>query len=216
MPEGKAPTSCLDCHEQSPTGRMMLVRGFEKACASCHLSQIEDSSLGGIVFLNLPGLDVPTLRKRLPDAGTVGEWPESGGGDLSPFMRLLLSTDDHFVKAEAVLDGKVDLRDLRKANDDQLRAVDQYVWAIKGLMDDLSHDAPAALSRRLEKALGQRIEGVERSALTGDLPQGLVRRAQQTVAAGPDCRNGGPPGRKAAAEGAGPRNDAGGAARRPR
>ena len=25
MPKGKAPTSCLDCHEQSPTGRMMLV-----------------------------------------------------------------------------------------------------------------------------------------------------------------------------------------------
>ena len=178
MPEGKAPTSCLDCHEQSPAGRMMLVRGFDKACASCHLSQIEDSSLGGIVFLNLPGLDVATLRRR-PETVAVGEWPESASGDPSPFMRFLLSTDARFVKAETVLDGKVDLRDLRMANDDQLRAVDQYVWAIKGLLEDLSQDAPAALSRRLEKALGERIEGMERSSLTGDLPQHLLRRAQQ-------------------------------------
>jgi hypothetical protein len=177
MPEENAPTSCLDCHEQSPTGRMMLVRGFDQACASCHLSQIEDSSLGGVVVLNVPGLDVATLRRH-PESAAIGEWPESASGDLSPFMRLLLSTDDRFVQAETVLSGKVDPRDLRNASDAQLQAVDQYVWAIKGLMDDLSQGTAAALSRRMKKALGEHIDGLHRSSLTGDLPQDLVRGAQ--------------------------------------
>ena len=176
MPDVKEPpTSCLQCHEQSPEGRMMLVCGFDQACASCHLSQIQDSSLDGIVVLNLPGLDVQSLLKHPDGVVAIGKWPAAATSDLSPFMRLLLSADDQFVQAETVLDGKVDLRDLRTANDDQLRAVDHYVWAIKGLLDDLNQDVPATLSSRLDKALGERIEGLERSSLTADLPQPLVR-----------------------------------------
>ena len=94
-------------------------------------------------------------------------------------MRLLLSTDDHFVKAEAVLHGKVDMRDLRNANAQQLRAVDQVVWSIKDLFYDLTHHEQAALHRRLEAALGGPINGLDYAALSGDLPPELVRGALQ-------------------------------------
>jgi hypothetical protein len=178
MPSGKAPATCLACHEQGPGGRMMLVRSFEQTCASCHRGQIEDTTLGGIAVLNLPGLDLQTLAK-LPGPQLIGEWPESASADLSPFMRLLLSTNERFVQAEKVLHGKIDLRDLRVASAEQLQSVAQYVWAIKELFLDLTQDEASAWRRRLEKVFGQELDGHERSFLTGDLPLELVRDAQQ-------------------------------------
>ena len=176
MPDGKAPTSCLDCHEQGPGGRMMLLRGFERSCASCHLSQIEDVSLGGVTVLNLPGLDIKTLGQR-QEAATVGEWPETASGDLSPFMRLLLSTDARFVHAEKVLHN-VNLRDLRGANAAQLKAVEDYVWAIKTLFYELTHDEAMVLRLRLEKVLECHLDVHDLSSMTGDLPRELLRETQ--------------------------------------
>jgi hypothetical protein len=60
----RAPESCAACHEPDPTGRMMLVKDFAQTCAACHLPQILDVTLGGVRFLNLPGLDVETLRRQ--------------------------------------------------------------------------------------------------------------------------------------------------------
>jgi hypothetical protein len=60
----QAPDSCAACHEPDPTGRMMLVRDFAQTCAACHLPQILDVTLGGVRFLNLPGVDVETLRRQ--------------------------------------------------------------------------------------------------------------------------------------------------------
>ena len=177
MPDGKAPTSCLDCHEQGPGGRMMLVKDFEHTCARCHLKQIEDPTLGGIAVLNLPGLDIRTLSRH-QEAATVGEWPEAASGDLSPFMRLLLSTDERFVRADKVLHN-VDLRDLRGANAAQLKAVEDYVWAIKNLFNELTHDEAMELRRRLEKILNRHLDVHELSSLTGDLPRELVRETQE-------------------------------------
>jgi hypothetical protein len=64
MPGGKAPTTCQGCHDPDPTGRMMLVKPFEQSCASCHLPQVLDVTLGGIRFLNLPAIDLETLRRH--------------------------------------------------------------------------------------------------------------------------------------------------------
>jgi hypothetical protein len=60
----RAPDSCVDCHQPDATGRMMLVKDFSQTCASCHLSQITDVTLGGVRFLNLPAVDVQTLRRQ--------------------------------------------------------------------------------------------------------------------------------------------------------
>jgi hypothetical protein len=63
-PDAQTPASCADCHQPDSTGRMMGVKNFSQTCASCHLTQILDVTLGGVRFLNLPGLDVPTLRRQ--------------------------------------------------------------------------------------------------------------------------------------------------------
>jgi len=63
-PEIPTPDNCADCHSPAPGGGMMLVRDFSRVCASCHLPQILDTSLGGVRFLNLPGVDMQTLRRQ--------------------------------------------------------------------------------------------------------------------------------------------------------
>jgi hypothetical protein len=215
MPDVKAPGSCLDCHQQGPAGRLMLVKSFEQTCVQCHLSQIEDTTLGGIVFLNVPGIDVNTLRQRetagrwreqlvtagyvpgagplplalagaltrqvdgLPPAVALGEWPSSASGDLSPFARLLLSADERFVQAEAKLSGRMDLRDLRLASAEQVRAAEQYAWAVKELFYELIHEGSPALRARLEKSVHRPFTSYELSSFTGDLPLDLILKAQQ-------------------------------------
>ena len=64
MPNGKAPDACTDCHVPNSSGQMMLVKSFDHICASCHLPQIVDNTLGGVRFFNLPGLDMATLRNH--------------------------------------------------------------------------------------------------------------------------------------------------------
>jgi hypothetical protein len=71
MPHGHAPQACTDCHVAEPSGRMMIVKGFDQICASCHLPQIMDTTLGGVAFLNLPGLDIATLREHEQRSGWV-------------------------------------------------------------------------------------------------------------------------------------------------
>jgi hypothetical protein len=63
-PDAQTPASCADCHQPDSAGRLMQVKDFSQACASCHLPQILDVTLGGVRFLNLPGVDVPTLRRQ--------------------------------------------------------------------------------------------------------------------------------------------------------
>jgi len=63
MPAGVAPHACMDCHTPDARQRMMLLQNFDRSCASCHLPQIMDTALGGVPFLNLPGLDADTLRR---------------------------------------------------------------------------------------------------------------------------------------------------------
>jgi hypothetical protein len=214
MPNVTAPGSCLDCHQQGPAGRLMLVKSFEQTCAQCHLHQIEDTTLGGIPFLNVPAIDVNTIRQREAEgrwldpllalgcwpgsaalplglAGAlgrradglsppiaIGDWPASASSDLSPFMHLLLSADERFTGAEAKLRGQ-DLRDLRRANVEQVKAVEQYAWAIKELFYELIHEGPPALHARLEKGLNRRLTHHEQSSFSGDLPLDLLQKAQE-------------------------------------
>lgn len=215
MPAGKAPNACVDCHVIDPSGRWQLLKSFDQTCASCHLPRIKDTTFGGILFLNLPGLDVPTLRQKaadravldqlavfgawprgglpvnlalasllevkqdsLPPAVVVGAWPENADGDLSPFMRSLLSSDEKFARAQATLQG-LDLCDLSKASNEQLRALEPWVWSIKALFHDLVRDGDQALVMRLPKTIREQLNAEAIASLTGDLPPELVRDAQQ-------------------------------------
>ncbi len=190
MPDGQAPASCLDCHFPDADGRMMRVRGFDLTCATCHLRQIEEPLAGGITFLNLPGIDTETIQvqQTRPGHRGIGYWPRAGGGDPSPFLELLLSTDRDFLEARAHLAGNREWRDLRLASDEQVRAVEQYVWTVKGLVYDLIHQGPPELERRLREVLRQTpseggpappLDRRQLAALSGDLPVAVLRMAQQ-------------------------------------
>ena len=164
-----------DCHEKGPGGRMMLVKSFEQTCASCHRRQIEDTSLGGIPVIQSAGPGHPDARPA-SGHGRGRRIADTASGDLSPFMRLLLSTDERFVQQERVL-RNVDLRDLRHADAAQLKAVGDYVWAIKSFLYDLTQDEAAWSTRPPGKVLDRKLDVHELSALTGDLPGELVREA---------------------------------------
>jgi hypothetical protein len=146
-----APTSCANCHEPAPDGRLMLVRDFAQTCAACHGGQIAgDGRTGakGLAFLRLPGVD----RGALEAAGeTIGEWPANSIGGLTPFMRRLLEAD---APARAALHdlGSADLADLTRATPAQKVAAARLVWSVKDLMADLVTHGQPALLRRLGSA----------------------------------------------------------------
>lgn len=146
---GSAPTTCAHCHEPAADGRKMLVRGFDQACAQCHSDEIKGAGQKGekgLPFLRLPAVDV----KSLEAAGeSVGEWPEQGGGDFTPFMRWLLEGDAEAQKATTEL-GAAKLADLSTATPAQKAAAAQLVWSVKGLLADLVTEGQQVMARRIE------------------------------------------------------------------
>lgn len=143
------PTSCADCHEAAADGRKMLVRGFEQACAQCHSDEIKGAGQTGpkgLAFLRLPEVDVKTLEAA---GEAVGQWPEHGQGDITPFMRWLLEGDGKAREALTEL-GAVKLADLGTATPAQKAAAARLVWSVKGLMADLVTQGQQVMLRRLD------------------------------------------------------------------
>src|SRR5262249_49978898 len=113
--------------------RVMAVAPFEQTCAVCHLDQIigkeRVSGPKGIAFLTLPGLDVQTLKKK---KAAIGEWPEASEAELTPFMKVMISRNEQGRALIKTVD-KLNLQDLSRASDAQIRAVTNLVWEIKRL-----------------------------------------------------------------------------------
>jgi hypothetical protein len=171
----RVPTSCKSCHLPDPAGTYMKTGQFEKTCAACHEGQIlGDSSAGakGIPFITLPGLDAEGLKKARID---VGHWPKDAEGEgLTPFLRLLLSVDPEFKKAERVL-SDADLLDLEKEEIDVRVAAGRLAWAIKVLVYEVAAGGQKALKARLEKALARPLGAAELSRLSAQFPIGVMR-----------------------------------------
>src|SRR5262249_35162063 len=101
MPDGQAPQACRECHTADAAGRMMLVRDFAQICASCHLPQITDVTLGVVRVFHLPGLDMETIRQHEQKAASVEALTALNGLPLPGPTLLLaltaLSRDKRFV-----------------------------------------------------------------------------------------------------------------------
>lgn len=170
---------CTACHRAEQTGHMLPINGFAPTCTSCHhhAQQIRTAAGEGIPFLRVPGVDLSSLEKR---GFPIGAWPrEAEGpgwdGPITPFMRLLLSSDAETMRALDTLDAaasrNVYLFDLYDATPSDLRAAQRVAWALKDLWLDLSVDKQQALQQRLlplaiEPALLQALL----PALSGELP----------------------------------------------
>lgn len=170
------PKGCTTCHEPDAAGRQMQVNSFDANCASCHLGDIEGakrSGAKGLAFVQVPGLDLASLRKR---GVPIGEWPELAEAKLSPLTDFLLSTDDAYRKVRTRL-LKADLTDLP---DDEYDAdVQALVWSLKALIDGLQGGGGVEFERRLATALAQPLSPDQKRALTGLLPGAVVDDAQR-------------------------------------
>lgn len=190
-----SPIACTDCHSLDPTHRHMILRGFDASCASCHSDELRGS--GGVAFLQLPTIDVQTLRDSgfwigKPDGRS---WPQllydismdENKGDVfylkSRLMKLLLcgDEDDRVGQAVALLDEKkVQLDDLSGADPPTLEAAARVLWSIKVLAHELAADVRQTVKKRLERALPGSISENQLAALFGQLPD-ATRQAEQTL-----------------------------------
>lgn len=132
-PARRIPETCATCHNSGKDRRVMGVASFEQTCTSCHLDQItgKDRVSGpkGVAFLALPGLDLATLKKK---KATIGEWPSASEAELTPFMKVMIGRSERGRAVIKAVD-RLNLQDLSRANDAQIKAVAALVWEIKGL-----------------------------------------------------------------------------------
>jgi hypothetical protein len=168
----KALASCQDCHVTDQAGRFMQVKSFEATCAACHAPQIqgEGMTVKGLAFFTIPGLDVDTLAAK---GISVGEWPKSADGKITPFMEFLLRRDPATRAALDKLQG-VELFDLSKATPEQLAAAEQFAWGIKSLFFNFVVEGQSFLDAEA-KPDGNLIP----SGLAGELSRAVVLAAQQ-------------------------------------
>ncbi len=176
-PANSIPDMCSTCHDSGKDKRIMAVLPFEQTCSGCHLDQItgKERSSGpkGLAFLSLPGLDLQTLKKKKAD---IGEWPDASEAALTPFMKVLIGRNKRgrdLIKNVAGLN----FQDLSTASNEQIRAVVNLAWEIKGLfytlIKGLASDALAELD-----ISGAKLSAATIAELTANIPRDVVVGAQ--------------------------------------
>ncbi len=132
-----APDSCLSCHVSDANGIKMVVRDYQKTCKECHNSLFEESE-------SFPVFTVPALNEEYLDSiGTY--WPEDADGELTPFMKLMISNNGKMLAALSDLEDG-DLTEL-----DNSGTVD-VAWAVKELFYDIYKNGDKAIAGRLANA----------------------------------------------------------------
>jgi hypothetical protein len=178
-PARRIPATCSTCHNSREDKRVMAVAPFEQTCTSCHLDQIigkeRVSGPKGIAFLTLPGLDLQTLnKKRAP----IGEWPAESEAGLSPFMKVMISRDERGRALINTVDS-LNLQDLSDASDDQIQAVTNLVWEIKGLFYALIKGKASDVLADLNIGGGAKLSANLVADLTASIPRDVVISAHQ-------------------------------------
>lgn len=178
-PAKRIPDTCSACHDSRGDKRVMAVTPFEKACASCHLDQITGkervSGPKGIAFLSLPGLDLQTLKKK---KASIGEWPDASEAELTPFLKVMITRN---ARGRALLKtvDRLNLQDLSRANDAQIRAVTNLVWEIKRLYYALIVGKASDVLGDLGITGGLKANASLVADLIASLPRDVVVSAQQ-------------------------------------
>jgi len=178
-PERRIPDTCSTCHNSRDDKRVMAVAPFEQTCTGCHLDQIvgkeRASGPKGVAFLTLPGIDLQSLKKR---NASIGEWPDASDAALTPFMRVLISRSDRGRALIKTVDG-LNLEDLSKATDAQIRAVTMLVWEIKGLFYALISGKASDVLGDLNIGAGAKLSANLVADLTASIPRDVVISAHQ-------------------------------------
>jgi hypothetical protein len=178
-PTKRIPATCSHCHSDRIDRRVMAVNPFEQTCSSCHLGQITGkervSGPKGIAFLTVPGLDLQTLRKK---NAPIGDWPTDSEAELTPFMKVMISRKErgrYLIKTVESLN----LQDLSDASDEQIKAVTDLVWEIKGLFYALISGKASDVLGDLNVGCGAKLSPNLVADLTASIPRDVVISAQQ-------------------------------------
>jgi hypothetical protein len=178
-PARQVPATCATCHDSRKDRRIMAAAPFDRTCAACHLDQVigneRVSGPKGIAFLSLPGLDLQTLKKK---RAAIGEWPAESEAELSPFVKMIISRS---VQGRSLIKSveRLNLQDLAKANDNQIRAVTGLVWEIKGLFYALIRGKASDVLADLSVDGGAKLGTDVIADLTASIPRDVVISAQQ-------------------------------------
>ena len=178
-PARRIPETCSTCHNSSKDKRVMAVAPFEQTCTACHLDQITGkeraSGPKGVAFLSLPGLDLQTLNKK---KASIGEWPDASEAGLTPFMKVMISRNERGRALIKSVD-RLNLQDLSRASNNQIKAVTNLVWEIKGLFYALIKGKASDVLGDLNIGGGARLSANLVADLTANIPQDVIISAQQ-------------------------------------
>ena len=178
-PARRIPATCSTCHNSRDDKRIMAVAPFEQTCTACHLDQIigkeRASGPKGIAFLTLPGLDLQSLKEK---NASIGEWPDASEAALTPFMKVMISRNERGRALIKTVDS-LNLQDLTDASDDQIKAVTNLVWEIKGLFYALISGKASDVLGDLNIGGGAKLSANLVADLTASIPRDVVISAQQ-------------------------------------
>ncbi len=178
-PAKRIPATCSTCHNSREDKQVMAVAPFEQTCTSCHLDEITGkervSGPKGIAFLSLPGLDLQTLEKK---NASIGEWPDASEAELTPFMKVMIGRDERGRALVKTVDS-LKLQDLSNASDDQIKAVTNLVWEIKGLFYALIKGKASDVLGDLNIGGGAKLSPNLVADLTASIPRDVVIGAQR-------------------------------------
>ena len=178
-PARRIPDTCATCHNSSKDKRVMAVAPFEQTCTGCHLDQITGkeraSGPKGVAFLALPGLDLQTLQKK---KAAIGEWPDASEAGLTPFMKVMIGRTERGRALIRTVDS-LDLQDLSRANNAQIKAVTTLAWEIKGLFYALIKGKASDVLGDLNFGGGAKLSASLVADLTANIPQDVIISAQQ-------------------------------------
>lgn len=178
-PAKRIPETCSSCHNSRADKRVMAVAPFEQTCATCHLDQITGkeraSGPKGIAFLSLPGLDLQTLKKK---NAAIGEWPAESEAALTPFMKTMIGRTQRGRALIKTVDS-LNLQDLTRANDAQIRAVTNLVWEIKRLFYALISGKASDVLGDLGIGGGAKLSASLVADLTASIPRDVLVSAHQ-------------------------------------
>ena len=166
------PGNCVDCHQVGVRQRYMEVKPFGTMCSSCHEGDLNGatqvSGPKGIDVLVVPGLDIATLNERGID---IGNWPDKSEAVLTPFMKLMLNSEQDGVSSGVA---NLDLLDLRHASDQDLVRVAKLAWAVKRLFNRLETTNPSGAKLLADDGSGIQIDQLQLAALSGGLSHDVI------------------------------------------
>ncbi len=178
-PAKRIPATCSTCHNANDDKRVMALAPFEQTCSTCHLDQIvgkeRASGPKGIGFLAVPGLDLETLDEK---KAFIGEWPAESDAPLTPFMKVLISRNEPGRALIKSVDG-LNLQDLTNASDEQIKAVTNLAWEIKGLFYALIKGKASDVLGDFSVGGGAKLSPNLVADLTANLPRDAIVGAQQ-------------------------------------